>query len=66
MMNRLSTNYIPVFANTTYYYKAASGINVRGMHYYNKDLTWISYKTYHKNAVSDTTPEQCAYVRWII
>lgn len=66
MENRLSTRYIPVLPLATYYYAANSGIHVRGVHYYDKDLKWINYYGPTKNSFTAQTPENCAYVRWVI
>lgn len=39
MMNSLRTKYIPVMPNTKYYFKAATGYNVRCVHKYRSDMT---------------------------
>lgn len=62
MQNRIRTKHIPVMGNTTYKYSAAPGINVRGVHYYDKDMNHIGYV----GSGVRTTPENCAYVRWIL
>ena len=66
MTNRLSTEFIPVLPSTSYYYAANSGINVRGVHYYDKDGKWISYYGPTKNSFTAETSANCAYVRWVI
>jgi hypothetical protein len=66
MNNRLATKYIPVLSNTNYYYAANSGMDVRGAHYYTKDLTWIRTDQPTKNSFTAVTPENCAYVRFVI
>ena len=66
MNNRLATKYIPVLPSTEYYYAANSGINVRGAHYYTKDLTWIRTDQPTKNSFTAITPDNCAYVRFVI
>ena len=63
MMNRLRTKYIPVLPNTKYYFKAATGYNVRGVHRYRSDMTWINYNGTTVNSMEDTTPSDCYYVR---
>ena len=65
MNNRVRTKYIPVLPNTSYYFKAAAGWNIRGVHFYKKDNTWISYTTIGDAGVR-TTPEDCYYVRFIV
>ena len=65
MNNRVRTKYIPVLPNTSYYFKAATGWNIRGVHFYKKDNTWISYTTIGDAGVR-TTPEDCYYVRFIV
>ena len=65
MNNRVRTKYIPVLPNTPYYFQAATGWNIRGVHFYKKDNTWISYTTIG-NAGVRTTPEDCYYVRFIV
>lgn len=66
MTNRLATKYIPVLPNTEYYYAANSGINVRAAHYYTKDLVWIKSDQPTKNSFTAVTPDNCAYVRFVI
>lgn len=63
MPNRIRTKYIPVLPGATYNFSVGAGMNVRGVHYYDKDNKWISYVTGSGNR---TTPDNCAYLRWII
>lgn len=66
MNNRLRTKFIPILANTEYRYSVNSGIKIRGIHYYDKDLNWIKYQSKGISSCIDKTPENCAYIRWII
>jgi hypothetical protein len=65
MNNRARTKYIPVLPNTPYYFQAASGWDIRGVHFYRKDNAWISYTTIGSAGVR-TTPADCYYVRLIV
>lgn len=65
MNNRARTKYIPVLPNTPYYFQAASGWDIRGVHFYKKDNTWISYTTIGSSGVR-TTPADCYYMRFIV
>jgi hypothetical protein len=65
MNNRARTKYIPVLPNTPYYFQAASGWDIRGVHFYRKDNAWISYTAVGSAGVR-TTPEDCHYVRLIV
>jgi hypothetical protein len=65
MNNRARTKYIPVLPNTSYYFQAAAGWDIRGVHFYRKDNTWISYSTIGSAGVR-TTPADCYYVRFVV
>lgn len=66
MANRLRTKYLPVLGGLSYTYKAAAGINVRYIHYYDADNKWISAHGIMANSTAQTTPDNAAYVRWVI
>ena len=63
MPNRIRSKYIPVLPGATYNFSVGSGMTVRGVHYYDQNNIWISYVTGSGNR---TTPNNCAYLRWII
>lgn len=63
MPNRIRSKYIPVLPGATYNFSVGSGMSVRGVHYYDQNNVWISYVT---GAGNRTTPDNCAYLRWVI
>lgn len=66
MMTRLRTKYIPVLPNASYYFKAATGYNVRTVHFYRENMTWISSVQPTTNSCTATTPSECAFIRWVV
>lgn len=61
--NRIRTYYIPVLPNQTYKISVSSGHNVRGIHYYKNDTTWISWEWKGVQSATFTTPANCYYIR---
>lgn len=66
MATRLRTKYLPVLSGLSYTYKAATGINIRYIHYYDADNKWISAHGIMANSTTQTTPDNAAYVRWVL
>jgi hypothetical protein len=66
MANRIRTKYLPVLGGLSYTYKAATGINIRYIHYYDADNKWIIAHSIQASSTTKTTPENAAYVRWVL
>jgi hypothetical protein len=66
MTNRVRTKYIPVIGGLSYTYKAATGIHIRCIHYYDIDNKWITVHSIQASSATQTAPENAAYVRWVL
>jgi len=60
---RLRTFYVPVMPNTSYKIFTNDNFQVRGVHFFTENKTWISWISFFAQTGQFTTPSNCYYIR---
>lgn len=60
---RLRTFYVPVMPNTSYKIFTSDNFQVRGVHFFTENKTWISWISFFAQTGQFTTPSNCYYIR---